>query len=76
MVFDFVAQRLLRAWRPQEFDQACVEMSQKPQRLLDLVLLIAIGAINYVAYYESWYEYVINPFPTVVPPVGLGSTCC
>ena len=42
MVFDFVAQRLLCAWRPREFDQACMEMSQKPQRVLDLVLSVAI----------------------------------
>ena len=33
-VFKFVAQRLLRACRPREFDQACVEMSQTPQRRL------------------------------------------
>ena len=32
-VFNFVAQRLLRAWRPREFDRACVEMSKTPQRL-------------------------------------------
>ena len=35
-VFKFVAQRLLRACRPREFDQACVEMSQTPQRRLVL----------------------------------------
>ena len=51
MVFDFVAQRLLRAWRPQEFDQACVDISQKPQRLLDLVISIArIVGLNCAAY--------------------------
>ena len=33
--FDFVGKRLIRAWRPREFDQACLEMSQKPQRMLD-----------------------------------------
>ena len=50
-VFNFVAQRLLRAWRPREFDQACVEMSQTPQSLLDLVLSIAsIVALSYAAY--------------------------
>ena len=51
IVFNFVAQRLLRAWRPREFDQACVEMSQTPQSLLDLVLSIAsIVALSYAAY--------------------------
>ena len=44
-VFNFVAQRLLRAWRPREFDQACVEMSQTPQRLLDLVLSITRNVV-------------------------------
>ena len=50
-VFNFVAERLLRAWRPREFDQACVEMSRTPRRLLDLVLSIAsILALSYAAY--------------------------
>ena len=44
-VFKFVAQRLLRACRPREFDQACVEMSQTPQRLLDLVLSITRNVV-------------------------------
>ena len=51
MVFNFVAQRLLRAWRPREFDQACVEMRLTPQSLLDLVLSIAgIVFLSYAAY--------------------------
>ena len=50
-VFNFVAQRLLRAWRPREFDQACVEMRLTPQSLLDLVLSIAsIVFLSYAAY--------------------------
>ena len=50
-VFKFVAQRLLRAWRPREFDQACVEMGRTPRRLLNLVLSIAsILALSYAAY--------------------------
>ena len=48
MVFNFVAQRLLRAWRPREFDQACVEMRLTPlppQRLLvGLVVLVLYTA--------------------------------
>ena len=47
-VFNFVAQRLLRAWRPREFDQACVEMRLTPlppQRLLvGLVVLVLYTA--------------------------------
>ena len=47
-VFKFVAQRLLRAWRPREFDQACVEMRLTPlppQRLLvGLVVLVLYTA--------------------------------
>ena len=50
-VFNFVAQRLLRAWRPREFDHACVEMRLTPQSLLDLVLSIAsIVFLSYAAY--------------------------
>ena len=44
-VFKFVAQRLLRAWRPREFYHACVEMSQTPQCLLDLVLSVTINVL-------------------------------
>ena len=67
-VFKFVAQRLLRAWRPREFDQACVEMGQTPLRLLDLVLMALfnahIMAFSYIAFTyvllasarALWYE--------------------
>ena len=51
MAFYFVAQCLLRDWRPREFDQACVEMRLTPQSLLDLVLSIAgIVFLSYAAY--------------------------
>ena len=60
MVFDFVAKRLLRAWRPREFGQACVEMSQKPtpRPLLDLVLSIARLVLGGVFLSHAlWYTF-------------------
>ena len=59
-VFVFITQRILQAWRPQEFDQACLDKGVEPKRLHELALTVLL--ICFVSLAGYWINTKLLPW--------------
>lgn len=65
-IVQFIALHMLRVWRPQEFDQACMDTGKTPWRLHEVLLAVASIIVNtFIAYQISLpYRYMTSHFPS------------
>ena len=74
-VFVFITQRILQAWRPQEFDQACLDKGVEPKRLHELALtVLLICAVSLAGYWVNakllpWAAYAFYGFALLIEPL-------
>ena len=74
-VFFFITQRILQAWRPQEFDQACLDKGVEPKRLHELALtVLLICAVSLAGYWVNtkllpWAACAFYGFALLIEPL-------
>ena len=74
-VFVFITQRILQAWRPQEFDQACLDKGVEPKRLHELALtVLLICAVSLAGYWVNtkllpWAAFAFYGVALLIEPL-------